>query len=195
MNLAAILADPQLFVTLFRIDADLSAQAKARGCPYCQGSLHQADYGRKPRFPTPLDWRSCRRHSLCCGQEGCRRRTMPPSTRFLGRRVYLAVLVILVTYLCHGATSRRVDRLTREFDIDPATLARWRQWWREEFPATNFWHQHQAGFFTLASAGQEPLVMLVEHYLIDPVHDPPKTEDVHSLLLFLAPLSTSAPAR
>jgi hypothetical protein len=194
MKLATILTDPQLLVTLFRLDADLSDQVKARGCPYCQGPLHQADYERKPRFPIPMDWRSCRRHSLCCGQEGCRRRTMPPSTRFLGRRVYLGILVILVTYLGHGATSRRVDRLTREFDIDPATLARWRQWWREEFPATSFWHRHQAGFFILTSAGQEPLVMLVKHYLIDPGHDPPTTEAVHALLLFLAPLAASVPA-
>ena len=194
MKLVAILADPQLLVILLRIDADLSAQVKAWGCPYCQGPLHQAEYERKPRFPTPLDWRCCRRHSLCCGQEGCRRRTLPPSTRFLGRRVYLSILVILVTYLCHGATSRRVDRLTREFDIDLATLARWRQWWREEFPATSFWHQHQAGFFTLAPAGQESLVMLVEHYLTDQAHGPPHTEAVRALLLFLAPLSTSAPA-
>jgi len=195
MNLSAILTNSQLPVILLRFDADLSAQVKARGCPYCQGPLHQADYERKPRFPTPLDWRCCRRHSLCCGQEGCRRRTLPPSTRFLGRRVYLAILVILVTYLCHGATPRRIDRLAREFGIDPATLARWRRWWREDFPGTPFWRQRRADFFTQASEKKEPLVVLVEHFLIAPGHDPPGAMEARSLLAFLAPFSASAPAR
>ncbi len=37
------------------------------------------------------------RHSLCCGRRGCRRRALPPSLRFLGRRVYLEAVVLIAT--------------------------------------------------------------------------------------------------
>jgi hypothetical protein len=103
-------------------------------------------------------------------------------------------MVILVTYLCHGATPGRVARLTQEFDIDPATLARWRRWWRDDFPATRFWRQHRATFFTLGQGGQEPLVFLIDHYLHGPEPGPPAHEEVQALLSFFAPLSTFAPA-
>jgi hypothetical protein len=44
--------------------------------------------------PAKLPEDDDRRLSLCCSQ--CRRRTTPPSVRFLGRRVYLAAVVVLV---------------------------------------------------------------------------------------------------
>ena len=42
---------------------------------------------RKPHGgPADLSETFSLRHSLCCGREGCRRRTLPPSVLFLGRR-------------------------------------------------------------------------------------------------------------
>jgi len=33
---------------------------------------------------------------FCCAVDGCRSRATPPSLRFLGRKVYLAAIVVLV---------------------------------------------------------------------------------------------------
>ena len=42
------------------------------------------------------------RLSFCCGREGCRRRVLPPSVLFWGRRVYWAAVVLVVTAPCQG---------------------------------------------------------------------------------------------
>lgn len=81
---AAILSDPRLFVTLFRIDSDLAEKARAARCS-CGGRLDAAHYPRKPRAPGDLGSEHHRRHSFCCAL--CRCRTTPPSVRFFGRRV------------------------------------------------------------------------------------------------------------
>jgi len=44
--------------------------------------------------------------SFCCALDGCRSRATPPSLRFLGRKVYLAAIVVLIAILRHGATAR-----------------------------------------------------------------------------------------
>ncbi len=58
----------------------------AKGCPGCEGPLHRGDYERKPRgaLVAAASEAFRVRHSLCCGW--CRRRALPPSVRFLGRR-------------------------------------------------------------------------------------------------------------
>ena len=69
---------------------------------------HSASYWRKPRGrPCRLGREHDRRFSFCCAVDGCRTRTTPPSLRFLGRKVYLAAIVVLIAILRHGATARR----------------------------------------------------------------------------------------
>jgi len=130
---------------LLQIDHDLAEQARGRGCG-CGGKLHSASYPRKPRgVPDALAAHHDRRRSFCCAQDGCRRRTTPPSVRFFGRRVYLGVVVVLLAALAHGATARRLRRLRAVLgEVSERTLERWRRWWRESFPATEFWREHGA---------------------------------------------------
>ena len=59
---------------------------------HCGGVLHRADYARKVRCVKV----EARRLSLCCAQESCRRRKMPGSVRFLGRKVYPGVIAFTV---------------------------------------------------------------------------------------------------
>jgi hypothetical protein len=59
--------------------------------------------------------------------------------RFLGRKVYLAALVILVSAMRQGPTPRRSRELSRLFGADATTIARWLTFWREHFPQTPFW--------------------------------------------------------
>jgi len=98
-----MLDDPHLgrefFELLVEVDEAVTHRVAAEGCPVCDGPLHRSDYDRKPRgaLLAPAGEAFARRFSLCCGREGCRKRAMPPSVRFLGRRVYLGAVVILAS--------------------------------------------------------------------------------------------------
>jgi hypothetical protein len=126
---------------LERIDERSAADVQSQGCVHCGGRLHRADYPRKPRGVARrlLGESDERRASLCCAREGCRRRTTPESVRFLGRRVYPGALVVLVSALVQGLSVQRERRLCQRFGARVATVRRWRQWWREHFPATPWW--------------------------------------------------------
>lgn len=92
----AVLAG-EFFVLLERIDQEIVRQVADGGCPRCDGPLHRGDYPRKPRggLLARAGEAFNRRFSLCCGW--CRARCLPPSVRFLGRRVYLEAVVVLAT--------------------------------------------------------------------------------------------------
>ena len=117
-----ILEDSRLSVLLLKFDGDLAEIARASGCP-CGGALHSARYGRKPRGWAGseldgYDWR----HSFCCAEDGCRKRTTPASVRFLGPKVYLGAVVALVTALRHGANARRAAELRRAIGVVPQEI-------------------------------------------------------------------------
>ena len=81
---------------LFEIDQDLAETTRKNGCP-CGGRLHRANYPRKPRGgPDTLPETYQLRLSFCCDRDGCRKRVTPPSVRFLGRKVYLGALILIV---------------------------------------------------------------------------------------------------
>lgn len=135
----AFLDDPSFYRRLRQLDAVIAEQVGAAGCP-CGGDLHRAEYPRKPRAPIRLAQEvDCRRHSFCCARDGCRRRRTPPSLRFLGRKVYLSVVVILITALESGLTVRRRQVLAEHLDLSPKTFYRWRRWWREVFGQSQAW--------------------------------------------------------
>jgi hypothetical protein len=135
----AFLTDARFYQLLVRIDESIAADVRAGGCD-CGGVLHSARYPRKPRgVRTVLDDAYERRLSFCCGQDGCRRRHTPPSVRFLGRKVYLGVMVVLITALHHGLSEPRRSRLIEHLDVPAQTLWRWRRWWREQFRASRCW--------------------------------------------------------
>jgi hypothetical protein len=64
--------------------------------------------------------------------------------RFLGRKVYLGAVVILVAAMRQGPTPRRVRELTELFGADRRTIYRWRDFWNEHFPQTTFWQVARA---------------------------------------------------
>ena len=92
------------------------------------------------------------RASFCCAVDGCRkRRATPPSLRFLGRKVYLAAMVVLISALRCGLTPKRVNRLAQSVSVPRRTLERWRCWWREVFAGSAFW---KGSLGALHAAGQ-----------------------------------------
>jgi hypothetical protein len=116
--------DASFWDFLFRVDKNLAAQARRQGCS-CGGRLHGANYPRKPWggcTPLPESYRY--RLSFCCDRDGCRKRTTP-LVRFLGRKVYLAAVVVLVAAMRQGPSPRRVRELTELFGADRRTIASW----------------------------------------------------------------------
>ena len=131
------------YAILHRIDVDLAATKKSAGCPYCGGRLDQASYIRKPRGgPDDIPEQCSIRLSLCCSRDGCRRRTLPPSSLFFGRRVYWGgVLLVLVTLRQQRIEGRSAGQLCRRFGVARSTLARWMAYFREEFPISPLWQR------------------------------------------------------
>lgn len=135
----APLVDARVWMLLLRADRELAAEARAGGCA-CGGRLHSARYRRKPRrrgLPEELRAEYGWRESLCCAR--CRKRLTPPSLRFLGRRVYLGALVVLVSAMTGGVTAARWARVEALVGVSLRTLQRWRAWWLRSFRRTAFW--------------------------------------------------------
>jgi len=175
------LADQQLHQLLEKVDSDLAQEDSQQGCLYCDGKLHRADYDRKPRGGPQWD----RRYSFCCAEEDCRRRRTPASVRFLGRRVYAGLVVVLITAMIHGLKPARVRRIRETLQIDSRTLKRWRQWWLDNFVRSSFWKAARARFMPPVCEQTLPLSLWLSFEL----------QERHRLLAvlqFLRPITTPA---
>ena len=89
---------------LLSVDQDLAETTGKANCP-CGGRLHCADYPRKPCGAVGLPDQYRTRLSFCW-RDGCRKRRRPRSVRFLGRKVYLGAVVVLVAAMRQGPTPR-----------------------------------------------------------------------------------------
>ena len=109
--------------------------------PDCAGPLPRGAYVRKPRGgPADLPEAFALRLSWCCGREGCRRRVLPPSVLFWGRRVDGGAVVLVVTALRQGrVVGITAQRLQALFGVTRPTLTRWLRYFRELFPQTPTW--------------------------------------------------------
>jgi len=182
----ALLADARFHELLLVCDRDLVAAARAKRCASCGGRLDSASFERKPRGRlVACEAEHDRRFSLCCAVDGCCKRVTPPSFRFLGRRVYLGAVVVLVGALQSGLTETRLRRLQDVVGVSRRTVARWRAWWLSAFAAGSFWRHASTAFMPPADPQRLPASVLdrfagtAEAKLI-------------SLLRFLAPLSGGA---
>ena len=175
------LADQELFQLLEKVDADLTEEVRSTGCLLCGGKLHRGDYERKPRGGPQWELR----FSLCCAQEGCRRRHTPPSVRFMGRRVYAGLVVALVSAMIHGLKPERVKLLRQALGIDRRTLERWRQWWLVTFVESSFWREVRSRFMPPLCLKTMPL-SLCESFEVE------RRDRLLDLLKFLAPITTPA---
>ena len=173
------LADQQLHQLLEKVDLDLAEQARQQGCLFCRGKLHRADYDRKPRGGPEWDYR----YSFCCAQEGCRRRRTPESVRFMGRRVYAGLIVVLVSAMVHGLKPERVVRLRQALGIDRRTLERWHQWWRVTLVESSFWRAARARFMPPLCQRTLPWSLCLRFQV-------ERRDRFLELLKFLAPLTT-----
>ncbi len=178
-----LLADATFHQLLLACDGDLADAARAERCVLCGGALHSAGYPRKPRGrPCRLGPEHDRRFSFCCAVDGCRSRATPPSLRFLGRKVYLAAIVVLVAILRHGVTTSRMERLSQAVGVDRRTVERWRRWWRERFTSTPFWRVARATFMPPIDHERVP-ASLLERFTGD------NADRLIALLRFIGPVT------
>lgn len=166
--LTELIKKSSLFSLLYRIDLDLANQIRKRGCPYCKGPLHQANYKRKPwEAPVNTPENQMIRQSLCCGKEGCRRRVLPPSCIFWGRKKYWAgVILVVMTLRQNRPEGRSTKKLIEKFGITRETLFRWISWFKEEFPKSEQWQRIRGRVSATISSRQLPGDLLdycIEH--------------------------------
>jgi hypothetical protein len=164
------------------IDVDLARLAKAAGCP-CGGTLHVSNYPRKPRGPWELPEGCDLRLSFTCAD--CRKRTTPASVLFLGRKVYLAAVVVLVSALRYGPTRQRMAVLKEQWGVPKRTVARWREWWCESFAKSPFWRTARARFARPLDEAAMPFSLAVAFDV-----GAGGTNRLCALLGFLSPVTT-----
>jgi hypothetical protein len=119
------------------------------------------------------------RLSFCCAV--CRKRATSLSVRFLGRRVYLALAVVLVSGSRTASTSTGV-RLGAELGVARQTLQRWQAWWVEQFPLTPLWRATCARFMPPVLEAHLPVELIAR--FAGPAH-----EALLRLLIWLSPVS------
>ena len=183
MNCYSIPPSGRFFLRLIKI---LRKRRGIEKCPSCGCRLHCANYPRKPRGPRNLPDEYRFRLSFCCARDGCRKRVTPPSARFLGRKVYLGAVVILVSAMRQGPTPRRVRELTKLFDADRRTIYRWRDFWNEHFPQTTFWKVARARLVPVFEIVDFPRSLLEAFIRVCDDRD-----GWEKLLRFLSPITTA----
>lgn len=182
----AILQNSNFYRLLLRIDHDLAEQTRAQRCR-CGGVLHSARYPRKPRgIPRDAQPDCDFRYSFCCA--GCRRRTTPVSVRFLGRRVYVAAIMVTVCASRASAGTAAAMRQLDSLDVPASTIARWRRWWRTEFMTTPLWLLGRSDFMPPVEPDLLP-ASLLERFVATLQHSP-----LVNLLRWLTPLTSGSAA-
>lgn len=179
-------ADAKWFATLAAIDEQFAGNVKAAGCADCGGPLDRADYDRKPRGDLGESADAfARRRSFCCRREGCRHRATPPSVRFLGRKVYVAVLVVLASVLGRERqiVGRGSDR--RVVGVSVRTVRRWIDWWQIAFVLGRFWSEAKGLFATPVDEMALPTSLLARFAA-------PATSAVTAMLRLIAPITTAS---
>ncbi len=177
----------KLFAMLEKVDEEMTEQARCGGCLHCGGVLHRADYPRKPRGELgEAEKLFEKRFSLCCSREGCRRRLTPQSVRFLGRKVYVGFVVLVVGVMWAELMRTGAVLGKRLAGVPLRTVRRWDAWWRTGFTATSFWRAERARL--LPPVDEDALVAsLVERF-----GTTEQAATYRRVLAFLAPVTTNS---
>lgn len=175
---------------LLALDERAAERVRVGGCSHCGGRLHVANYPRKARGLSAEGESAgayAMRLSLCCGRDGCRLRATPPSVRFLGRKVYAALAMLLVSAGFAADTSTPPAIAVTRDTPSWATRRRYRLWWAVEFFRTP-WFAEMAGRFAEPVAAVDAPASLLERFVGS------LSERVTGLLRLVSPLTTRSVA-
>jgi hypothetical protein len=173
---------------LFELDQRATERVRAAGCQRCGGPLYAAHYARKPRGLTGEAsemGRYDKRLSLCCGREGCRARATPPSVRFLGRRVYSAIAVLVLSLRGEERVQAQQASNVERSAQAPSWLTRrrWRWWWCSGLLVLPWFAALRGHLSVSLDAQQSPECLLSQ--FTGSIH-----ERCRRLLVLLSPLTT-----
>ncbi len=153
--------DSRLFQFIQKIDQDAVASCIGSRCQYCGDKLDRGFYHRKPRgVPELLEKEFSVRPSFCCRGDGCRRRLTPVQLKFLGRKVYVSVVVLLVAAMTQGLSPKRLCTISRETKVPPRTVKCWLAFWQLIFTKSPTWLYQRGMFQPPIDEDQLPLSLL-----------------------------------
>jgi hypothetical protein len=101
--------------------------------------------------------------------------------RFLGRRVYAEVVVVVASM--HGQVAPAMGALGRATGVPARTVGRWLAWWREAFLASAIWSEACARLVPAPDRRQLPASLLVRFSAATGLVD---------LARFLGPMTTGS---
>jgi len=102
------------------------------------------------------------------------------SVRFLGRRVYLALAVVLMSQRSKPSASE--SHLSTKLNIPVRTIRRWQTWWVHSFPTTQLWQAECARFMPPVMTSDLPDSLIIRFMGAAP-------EAMLHILNFLTPLT------
>ena len=163
-----LLQNPRFFQSLLDIDRALAKDMQQKGCSFCHGVLHCANYARKPRgLPSDIDPEHFSfRLSYCCTNDLCRKRHTPVSVLFIRHKVYLGIVVTLSCLLLQGVSQFRLNTI-ESLGIPKQTIYRWLAWWQGEFITTPLWRSLQNYFSKATLIPRDPILSLKANSLLE----------------------------
>ena len=162
-----LVRDARFYEFQLETDRMILAEARKEVCVICGDVLHSGNFRRKPRGgPAGMSEDADLRYSLCCADLECRKRVTPPSLRFLGRKVYLGAVVVVVSAMRHGASPARMRKLRELFGVSRRTVERWRVWWATAFAEGPLWKAMAAAILPAVEVPRLP-ASLLERFLGD----------------------------
>lgn len=180
-------ADAKWFATLTEIDEVFAEEVRAAGCGDCGGPLDRADYERKPRGDLGEAAEAYRRRrSFCCRREGCRHRATPPSVRFLGRKVYVAALVVIAGVIGRERVLLGRGAPRQVAGVPVRTVRRWLGWWSITFVLTSFWTEAKAFLVSPVDEAMLPGTLLARF------GPPAEMSALTRMLRWIAPITSAS---
>lgn len=185
-----VVLDREFFAALLAIDAEVAVRIQKAGCRRCEGPLWVGHYERKPRGGRIAEAGATelfsQRFSWCCGREGCRKRSTPPSVRFLGRKVYLEGAILIACTLV-PLIEQTAAAMREATGIAARSIRRWLAWWQSVFVASSLFTQLRARVPNIAAAAL-PGAMIGSFDGTTPI------TRLEQTMRFLAPLTTTSAA-
>ena len=185
MNYTKFVSEPSFFSFLLEIDRSTAIEAQKKSCAHCGGKLDRANFTRSGLgLPGTGDEEFLVRFSLCCRNDGCRKRLTPESVRFLRGVSYAALIIVLLAALNNGPDAADGKKLAAMLKVSRQTVQRWIRWWRDHVISSPFWRVRRGNF--MPSLLEENLPhSLIEYYkgmIVD------GRDALVALLIFLGPL-------